>query len=823
MKSLVRSLWQDIRFGLRVLAKSPGFTATAVLTLALGIGANTAVFTVVYGVLLHPLPFPQPDRIVQLAETYKDQTGEMSLTATELRRLGSHSSPFQYTAGLTVVGYNLAVGNTAVHLRGMPVGAEFFGVLGVAPEIGRDFIAADDAGEGQHVAIVTYNLWQHYLAADPNAIGKQVLLNGDPFIVIGVMPRSFTPIGEPGATDSGAPDLYTPLALVAKTIGSGENIDVLARLKPGVTPAELATNNALIVQDFRRESPEDFPEGRGIDFLPYQRMIGMDVRVYLFVLLGAIGFVLLIACANVANLLLARGGLRGREIAVRISLGASPQRIVRLLLVESMLVAIAGGALGLLIASFGMSSLLALAPVDLPRATDIHLDVAAFAFAFLVALLTGALFGTAPALDATRVNLTDSLKEGVGRSSASPIRTRLRKILVVGEFAVSLVLLTGAGLMIATFSRLLHTDPGFNPHPVLSMQFWMVGSRYTSTAQVENFNHALIARLESTPGVEAAGVVSAGLPLERGGNNGIKLIGSSDTEWHSVDYREITPGYFRAMGIAMRDGRNFSDADTGAAARVTIVNESFARQFFPQKSAIGEHIALGGKDSAEIVGVVRDVKSHLDQPAPPTTFIPAAQASYGTSQLFEGWFPRTVVVRVATSAAGKAIDPLTLTRAVRDAFTEVDPLIPVGSTRSMEQVLSRSLALRNFMRMLLSSFAILALLLAAIGIYGVISYAVSQRTREIGVRMALGATPSGMLSLILAESLQLIFFGVLFGVAAAFGLTRMLASMLYGVTSTDPLIFVSVTLLLIVIALAACLIPARRAMRIDPMVALRHE
>ena len=819
------SLWNDIRFGLRVLAKSPGFTATAVLTLALGIGANTAVFTVVYGVLLRPLPFPQPDRIVQLAETYKDQTGTMSVTSTQLRRLGSYSSPFQYLAGVTVVGYNLAVGNNAVHLRGMPVGADFFRVLGVAPEIGRDFRGEDDAGEGQHVAIVTHNLWQHYLAGDPNPIGKQILLNGEPFTVIGVMPRTFAPLGEPGATDPGAPDLWTPIALVAKTMGSGENIDVLARLKPDATPAELAANNAHILEDFRREFPEDVGEGLHIEFLPYQRMVGMDVRVYLFVLLGAIGFVLLIACANVANLLLARGGLRGREIAVRISLGASPRRIVRLLLVESMLVAIAGGALGLLVAAVGMNSLLALAPVDLPRAADIHLDAAAFGFAFLVAVLTGALFGTAPALDATRVNISDSLKEGVGRSSASPVRTRLRKMLVVGEFAVSLVLLTGAGLMIATFSRLLHTDPGFNPHPVLSMQFWMVGSRYTSTTQVENFNHALVARLEAIPGVEAAGIVSAGLPLERGGNNGVKLIDSRDTDWHNVDYREITPGYFRAMGIALRDGRNFTEGDNEAAARVTIVNESFARQFFSQKTAIGEHIALGGKTPTEIVGVVRDVKSYLDRPASPTTFVPAAQASFETSELFEGWFPRTVVVRASAAhgAATNAIDPLVLTHAVRDVFAEVDPLIPTGSTRSMEQVLSRSLALRNFMRMLLSAFAVLALLLAAIGIYGVISYAVSQRTREIGVRMALGATPVGMLRLILSESLRLILFGVVIGVAAALGLTRMLGSLLYGITSTDPVIFLSVTALLVSIALAACLIPARRAMRIDPMAALRHE
>ena len=431
----MHTLWQDLRYGLRLLAKSPGFTVVAVLTLALGIGANTAVFTVVYGVLLRPLAFPRPDRIVQLASTYKDRTSGMSLTASQLRRLGSYASPFEYVAGITEVGYNFTIGNNAVHLRGMPAGADYFRVLDVAPEIGRDFVAADDVGEGQHVAVVTYNLWQHYLAADPNPIGKQILLNGEPFTVIGVMPRSFSTIGQAGSPDSGAPDVWTPLALVAKSAGSGENIDVLARLKPGVTPAELSANNAIILQDFRREFPDDFGEGLHIDFLPYQRMIGIDVRVYLFVLLGAIGFVLLIACANVANLLLARGGLRGREIAVRISLGASARRIVRLLLVESMLVAIAGGALGLLIAALGVSSLIALAPVDLPRAADIHLDAAAFAFAFLVALFTGALFGTAPAIDATRVNLSDSLKEGVGRSSASRVRTRLRKTLVVGEFA----------------------------------------------------------------------------------------------------------------------------------------------------------------------------------------------------------------------------------------------------------------------------------------------------------------------------------------------------------------------------------------------------
>jgi predicted permease len=809
------NLWQDLRYGVRVLAKAPGFTAIAVLTLALGIGANTAIFTVVYGVLLRPLPFPHSERILQLAESYKEQMDGKSLTAAELNRLRRYNEPFEYIAGYTDVGYNLAAGNAAEHLRGTPVNAEYFRVLGVHPMFGRDFLDEEDRGEGQRVAIVSHGVWTRRLGADRGKIGQTISLNGEPFTLIGVMPRDFSPIGDEGSPNTGTPEIWTPLALVAKTVGSGENISVLARLKPGVTRAQLEAQMRVVTEDFRLEFPNDVGAELQLSFLPYRRMIGLDERPYLFVLLGAIGFVLLIACANVANLLLARGGLRGREISVRIAIGASRSRIFQQLLTESTLIALAGGALGLFAAYLGLGSLLAVAPIDLPRADGIHLDPAAFAFTFLVSLFTGVIFGLAPAFRTASVSVTESLKEG-GRTGTSAGPARLRQGLVVAEFAMSVVLLTGAGLMIATFSKLLHTNPGFNPRPILSMQYWLGGSKYNSTAQIETFNRALIERLQSLPGVEATAVIAAGLPLERGGNNGVRIAGPNSSQYYSTDYREVSPGYFEAMRIPVREGRLFREADSAKAAAVVIVNEQFAREHFQNRSPLGEHLYVGGDSSYEVVGVVGDVKSYLDQPAPATAFVPASQATYDTSRLFEGWFPRSVVVRAGVS-------PLGLERAVRDAFADVDPLVPTGRVRSMQQVLTHSLALRSFMMTLLSFFAALALLLACIGIYGVISYAVSQRTREIGVRLALGAKRADVLRLVLGEAMKLILIGVAVGVAVALGLTKAMASFLYGVSAADPFIFFAVTLLLIIVALAACYIPARRAMRVDPMVALRYE
>ncbi len=742
---LLESLLQDVRFGLRMLRKNPGFTIVAVLTLALGIGANTAIFTIVYGVLFRPLPFPKPERIVQLAETYEGQSEEMSLTAKQLQRLQEYDQDFEHIAGYTYVHYNLAAGNAAEHVRGMPVSVDYFRVLEVHPAAGRDFLVGEDRGDGERVAILSHALWLRMFAGDPAAVGKTISLNGDPYTVIGIMPAHFD--AEATAFDAGPPfDVWVPLALVAKTAGSGENVSVIARLKDEVTAPQLNAQMNLVTEQFRKEFPRNVPAKAGMSFLPYQFMIGAEVRPYLFVLLGAVGFVLMIACANVANLLLARGGSRVREIAVRIAVGASRARLLRQLLTESMLIAMAGGALGLLVAAAGLKSLLAAAPAGMPRWGDIHVDGWVSGFTFLISALTGALFGIAPAIYASKTNLNEALKEGSGRASAGAGRSRLRQGLVIGEFALSLVLLTGAGLMIATFARLVSVSPGFDSHRVLTVQFWLNGSKYNNTPAVADFYRAVEQRVEALPGVEAAGVVAGGLPLERGGNNGVKIAGPNESEVISMDYREITPGYFRAIEIPLRQGRLFNDADTDKSDRVVIVNEAVARRFFPGHSVLGERLYVSGI-LCEVVGVVGDAKSYLDRPAKPTTFIPAAQATFGTSNLFEGWFPRSIVVR--TSVA-----PLSLARDVREAVAAVDPAVPIGKTRSMDQILSRSLELRSFMLLLLSIFAGLALVLASVGIYGVISHAVAQRTREIGIRIALGAQPVNLLQMVLAEGMN---------------------------------------------------------------------
>jgi putative ABC transport system permease protein len=811
----MKSLWQDLRFGLRTLRKSPGFTAIAVLTLALGIGANTAIFTVVYGMLLRPLPFPEPDRLALLVESYNDQFGEAGLDMRQFLRLRQYSQLFDYMTGYTAVGYNLATGTGADHLLGMPVSADYFRTLGVSPELGRDFVDQDDAGSGQRVAIVSHGLWIRRFVSNGGGIGQTVLLNGEPFILIGVLPKSYTAMGQLGAPDSSPPEVWTPLSLVAGTAGSGGNISVLARLKHGVTRAQLDGQMGVVTQDLSSSYARNSSGRVALSFQPYQRMLGADLRPFLLLLFGTIGFVLLIACANVANLLLARGSGRTREISVRVALGASSGRIVRQLLTESLLIALAGGALGLVVAVAGVDWLLALAPVDLPRAADVHLDRWALAFTLLVSLFTGVLFGLAPALDAVRLRINESLKENGHRSGGGRGRVRLRQVLVIAEFAMSLVLLTGAGLMIATFTKLLHTDAGFNPHPVLSMPFWLVGSKYNSSADVAHFYREVQRRIEAVPGVQSAAMIAAGLPLERGGNNGVRIAGPSSADWHNADYREVTPDLFSALGIPIREGRIFADTDSPETNRVTVINDAFARRYFPGRSALGEHIYIG-KELCEVVGVVGDVKSHLDELAPPTTYVPAAQAQFDTSGMFEGWFPRTVIVRAN-------VEPLSLERAVREAVAAVDPTVPTGHSRSLDQVLARSLVLRNFMRVLLSFFAALALLLATIGIYGVISYAVSQRTREIGVRVALGAQRSDVLRIILGEGLKLVVAGAALGLLAALAVTKLLGSLLYGVSATDPLIFAVGTALLIGVALAACYIPARRATRVDPIVALRYE
>jgi putative ABC transport system permease protein len=811
----MQTIWQDLRYAARMLAKSPGFAAVAVVTLALGIGANTAIFTVVYGVLLRPLPFPEPTRIVQLAESYQAQSDEMDVSWNELEHLREYGPLFEHIAGFTDVGFNIAAGNEAEHVRGVPASAEYFQVLGVHPALGRDFLPEEDRGDGQRVAILTHSLWMRRLGGDRAVIGQKVLLNGDAYTVIGVMPAGFDPRSNSELNPGVQADVWVPLALVAKTAGSGENIGVIARLKPGVTRDQLQSQMDIVTRDFRVRYPNVVGQQLELSFRPYQAMIGAGMRPFLLVLLGAIGFVLLIACANVANLLLARSSSRGREIAVRVAMGASRTRLIRQLLTESALIALAGGTLGLAVAGSGLSSLLAMAPSNLPRLNDIRLDSWVFAFTFLISILTGAVFGIAPALYATKTNLSEALKEGAARASAGAGRARLRQGLVISEFALSLVLLTGAGLMIATFAKLMNTNPGFDAHHVLTMQFWLNGSKYNSTPEIMRFYRAVDERIEGLPGVNAEGVVAAGLPLERGGNNGVRIAGPKESEWISMNYREITPGYFRAIGTALRQGREFTETDAETSSSVVIINEAAAHKYFADQGSLGKHLYVSGV-LCEVVGVAGDVKSYLDQPAEPTTFIPAAQAKWGTSRLFEGWYPRSIVVRTTGN-------PLILNRALREAVAAADPLVPTGAVRSMDQVLAHSLALRSFMMLLLSIFGGLALVLASVGIYGVISFAVSQRTREIGVRMALGARPTDVVQMILTEGLKLVAVGVVLGTAAALLLTRLLEGMVYGVSMRDPFIFALVNLLMATVSLAACYVPARRAMRVDPLVALRYE
>jgi len=805
------TLLHDLRHGMRMLARSPGFTAVAVLTLALGIGANTAIFSVVNAVLLSPLPYPQPEQIVEISRTYRGELEMSNFDATQFAFWKSHSDSFQYLAADTPVGFNLAGAGRAKRVRALRVSTQYFHVLGVQPALGRDFLLEEDRIGGASVIVLSNGLWKRQFGADPQAIGRTILLDGESFTVVGVMPAGFESLPPV--------DLWTTIGQVANTIGSGTNYEVIGRLKSNVSRKQADSYLATLTRPFLSQVAPGIPEkiAKDISFgvFPYRYVITSDLRGPLLVLFGAIGFVLLIACVNVANLQMARAVTRDREIAVRAALGADRPRIFRQLLTENVLLALLGATLGLLIARWGLDSLLALTPTDLPRGQVISLDRWALGFTAVVAVLAGILFGLAPAFEASRPDLNESLKDGGGRTTSGRWHGRLAAGLGAGEVALSLVLLVGSGLLIETFTNLLRTDPGFDPRHVLSLQIWTTGSRYKSGGSLANFYKNVVRRIEAIPGVESAAVVAAGLPLERGGNVGVQIEGRKDSQWYSIDYREITPEYFRTLGVPLRQGRLFSEADSMDVHKVVIINAAFARRHFPDRNPIGEHLAAEGT-KYEIVGVSGDVRSYLNEPAPPTVFIPVAQASYDVDQLFQGWFPTCILVRTVQK-------PLSLSRAVENAVRDEDPDVPIGEVRSMEEVLSLSLTLQRFLMTLMSVFAGLALVLAAVGIYGVISYSVSQRTHEIGLRMAVGATRGNVLRLIVRQGLRLALLGTGIGLVAAVALTRLLGSMLFGVKATDPLTSAVVSVLLTAVALLATYIPARRATKVDPMVALRYE
>jgi putative ABC transport system permease protein len=806
-------LAQDLRFAFRSLRKSPGFTAVAVLTLALGIGANTAIFSVVYGILLRPLPNPHPERIVQLTETAKGETYDRSITHRQLLFFQEHKEAFSYLAAFTPVGFNLAWKDDVQRINALHVSSDYFHVLGVAPVLGRDFRAEEDRGTGTRVAILSYGLWRRQMAGDANIVGRVITLDGEPFDVIGVMPPDFERVNTPFT--HGGTDVWVPMSLIASTVGSGENLALIGRLRDDVSLNQARAGIGIVSQEFRKTFPNELDPQSQLDLSSYQEFLTSDLRTILFAMFGAVGFVLLIAAANVANLLLGRAASRGREIAVRTALGATRTRLFAQMITESILLSLLGAAAGLLLAEFGLRAMLALSPPDLPRAGDVHLDGWAFGFAFAVALLTGIVFGLAPAIRSSRKDVTEGLKEGMGRVSEGKGRMRLRAVLAICEIGLSLVLLTGAALMIKTFKHVVETDPGFDPSHIVSMQIWLSGSKYKSTPEVSNFYDEVLGRIRNIPGVQSAAVVAAGIPLERGGNMPVLVAGKEGMS--SAGFRMITPDYFAAMKIPLKIGRAFASTDNEKSNPVAVVSESFARSTWPNQNPIGQHLQVGQQDSVrEVVGVVGDVKSYLDQPAEPTVFLPMAQSAFDAIKVFEGWFATAIVARTS-------VEPLTVGKSLAEQLHAVNPSIASGHVRTMEQVRSVSVSLRQFNMTLLTVFASLAVLLAAVGVYGVLAYNVAQRSREIGVRMALGASPCKILSSVLAEGSVLSGVGIVLGVAGAFALTRVLESYLYEVTATDPSSFVTTAIFLAVVALAACCIPARRAMRVDPMVALRNE
>jgi putative ABC transport system permease protein len=814
----MEALWHDLRYGLRLLIKSPGFTVVAVLALAIGIGANSAIFTVVNSVLLRPLPFKEPDRIVALWETNRKLTSDfsnrMEVSIGDFLDWREQNQVFEQTAAFYHRNITITGTDQPEQVQGQVTSAGFFQVLGTKPAIGRTFLPEDELNTGNNrPAVLSHGLWQRRFGSDTELIGKTITLNGKGYTVVGVMPADFK-LQFPTTKNI---ELWLPMILNEKVERNRRShfLYVMGRLKPGITK-EQAQAEMDVLSDRLQKQYSETNSGIGARVVPLQEQMVGKIQLALLVLLGAVGFVLLIACANVANLLLARASGRQKEMAIRAALGAGRSRILRQLLSESLLLSIFGGAIGLLLALWGLDLLVSLSPEDIPRLNEVGLDIRALGFTLAISLLTGIVFGLAPALQSSKLDLNDALKEGSGRGTESLRRHRLRSILIVSEVALALVLLIGAGLMIKSFIKLQEVDLGFNPQNLLKMDISLPQSKYAKREQIATFYQQLIERLEAVPGVQSAAVI---YPLPMTGDNsttgfaleGQTLIPMGDRP--SVGYRTTSRNYFRTMGVPLLKGRDFTTQDTEKSPRVVIFNQTAAERFWSGQDPLGKRVTFeDDKDGRpiwfEIVGIVGDVK-HLrpDSEQEPVAYFP---------QLQKPNFFMHLVVRTAG-------EPLAMAGAIRNEVLAIDKDQPVSNIRTMEQLLSNTTSPRRFNMLLLGIFAGVALLLAGIGLYGVMAYSVTQRTHEIGIRMALGAQAGDVLKMVIGEGLRLVLIGVAIGIAGAMALTRLLAGLLFGVTANDPAIFAAVSLLLILVALLASYFPARRATRVDPIFALRFE
>lgn len=808
--------WQDLRYAIRTLLKKPGFTAVVLIVLGLGIGANTAIFSIVNAVLLRPLPYTDPDRLVMIHEHLPKLFGPaVNLSGAEFLDYRDGNTVFAQSAAFTDIKVNLTGANDTQRVQGARVSASFFPTLGVAPALGRGFLTQEDQPGPNHVVVLSDGLWRTQFGGDPSIVGKSATVDDQPYTIVGVMSPSFEfPYRDQLMQQE--PQLWVPLALTDKEKqGRADSFDFrfIGRLKPGVSLSQAQSDIALIGSRLSQQYPEVYRGSLEMTagVVSFKETVVGDVRPLLLVLFGAVAFVLLISCANVANLLLVRAVARRKEIAIRRVLGAGSFRLVRQLLIESLLLSLSAATFGLFFAFWAARLVVKFGPRDVPRLQDVHVDARVLIFTFAVTLLTAVLFGIAPAMKGAYVNFNEALKQTSGRASASRETNRLRGLLVVFETAAAIVLLVAAGLLVNSFVRLMRVQPGFDPEGVVVARTALPPIRYAKEQQNKAVYKQILAKLTAVPGVKSVGVATY-LPLTGDWGIGFRIEGTDENEFHNADGTWVSEDYLRTMGIRLLQGRDFSADDREDTTPVILINETMRRTYFPG-DVVGKRLRWGGWPGADwltIVGVVNDVKvSALEAATRPMIYMPIFQIPRA----------RQNVIFVARTNAS----PAALATSMREAITSVDKELPAYDIRTMNDVVSESVAQRRFSTMLLSIFGLVALLLAAIGLYAVMSYTVTQRTQEIGIRIALGAQVRDILRLIVGSGMSLALVGVVLGVGVSFALTRLMGSLLFGVTPTDPLTFAFVTLGLLLVALCACAIPASRATKLDPLLALRHE
>jgi putative ABC transport system permease protein len=820
----MESLLQDVRYAARTLGKKPGFTFIAILTLALGIGANTAIFSIVHAVLLRPLPFKNPEQLVRVtSDLEKINVPDAGLSVPELFDYRDRLDIFQQISGVYPIDANITWVDQPERVEALLVDPNYFLLLGVDAQLGRVFQQEDYQPGIAEVAVISDGLWRRRYGADPNAIGKKFRLDNDLYVIVGVAPPDFH---HPGRSLETEVEVWAPSGWIASPFGKPVRTAYflagsIARLKPGITVAAAQARIDGFAEQLRKEYPNDYPENAGwsprITSL-HEDLVG-NVRPALVVLLAAVAFVLLIACANVANLLLARASARQREIAIRRALGAGRARLVRQLLTESLFLSLVGGALGILIAAWSVDALVKISPTNVQRLGQISVDFTVLGFTIAVSVLTGLIFGLVPAVQASNPDLQETLKDAARGATAGVHRSRLRSLFIVSEFALALMLLISAALLMRSFWQLQNVDPGFGAENVLTARLWLpqpnlpeTGPYFKHSSRV-TFYKQVIERLERLPGVERVGGTTR-LPLDGSrSSSGFIIEGHApeSTEINLTQAAFVSPGYFEAIGIPLLKGRLFTGQEDESQPGVIVINQSFAQRYFASEDPLGKRIKLGRQPQnpwLTIAGIVRDVKTEgLDIEARPQMYRSILQASN---------LLLTLVIRTSSN-------PSSLAETVRDEVRSVDPDMPVFGIRTMEEVMAKTVVQRRFAMVLLAVFAFVALALSSVGIYGVIAYSVGQRTHEIGVRMALGASSRDVLQLIMMQGVKLTLAGAAIGIAGAIAVTRFLAFLLFGITATDPLTFAGITLLLSSVALLACYFPARRAMKVDPITALRHE